>query len=289
MSILKKLVVPALVLASSIQMHAQIKNAQTITARVSGNCGMCETTIEKAGNVKKESQVEWDKDKQIATITYDPNKTDPDQVLKRIALAGYDNEKYLAPEETYNNLHGCCQYERTIFASDRDAAGSHNGHSADASANSSNDTTDKTAATNAFTTVFESYFSLQEALVKSDAKQAASIAGELQKAIGNISMAALTVEAHTTWMAASEKLSSDARGIAASQDLKKQRALFASLSDSMHVLAKVAGLQQTVYYNNCPMFNDGKGANWLSDEKGIRNPYYGSQMLTCGKTIETIE
>jgi hypothetical protein len=289
MSLFKKLVVPALVLASSFHMHAQIKNAKTITAKVSGNCGMCETTIEKAGNVKKEAQVEWDKNKQVATITYDSQKTDPDQVLRRIALAGYDNEKYLAPEETYNNLHGCCQYERTIVASDEAAAKSHNGHSADASANSSNNNTDKTAATNVFTPVFANYFSLHEALVKSDAKQAASTAGELQKAIGNISMAALTGEVHTMWMAASEKISSDARGIAASQDLKKQRALFASLSDSMHSLAKVAGLPQTVYYNNCPMFNDGKGANWLSDEKGIRNPYYGSQMLTCGKTIETIE
>lgn len=281
--------VPALVLASSIHMHAQIKNAQTITAKVSGNCGMCETTIEKAGNVKKEAQVEWDKDKQIATITYDPNKTDPDQVLKRIALAGYDNEKYLAPEETYNNLHGCCQYERSIVASDKNQKEFHSGHSAGPSATDTSDNSTETAASNALAPVFASYFSLQEALVKSDAKQAAAVAAELQKAIGTVPMAALSGKAHTTWMAASEKMGNDAKGIAASQDLKKQRVLFASLSDSMHALAKVAGLQQTVYYNNCPMFNDGKGANWLSDKKGIRNPYYGSQMLTCGKTIETIE
>lgn len=281
--------VPALVLASSINMHAQIKNAQTITAKVSGNCGMCEATIEKAGNIKKEAEVEWDKDKQVATITYDPQKTSPDQVLRRIALAGYDNEKYLAPEETYSKLHGCCQYERTIVANDKTAPELHSGHAAGTAANKVDDNAAKTAPSNVLAPVFNGYFSLHEALVKSDAKQAASTAGELQKAIGNISTAALTGEVHTTWMAASEKLSSDARGIAASQDLKKQRALFASLSDSMHSLAKVAGLQQTVYYNNCPMFNDGKGANWLSDEKGIRNPYYGSQMLTCGKTIETLE
>jgi len=289
MGLLKKLVVPAFVLASTFHVQAQIKNAQTISARVSGNCGMCETTIEKAGNVKKEAQVEWDKDKQIATITYDPHKTDPDQVLKRIALAGYDNEKYLAPEETYNNLHGCCQYERSIVANDKNQEEAHAGHSVGASATNTIGNSAETAASNALAPVFASYFSLQEALVKSDAKHAASIAGELQKAIGNVSMGALTSEAHKTWMAASEKLNGDARGIAASQDLKKQRALFASLSETMHSIAEVAGLQQTVYYNNCPMFNDGKGANWLSDEKGIRNPYYGSQMLTCGKTIETIE
>lgn len=277
--------VPALVLASSINMHAQIKNAQTITAKVSGNCGMCETTIEKAGNIKKEAEVEWDKDKQVATITHDPLKTNPDQVLRRIALAGYDNEKYLAPEETYNNLHGCCQYERTIVANDRTTLASHSGHTAD----NADNTTTKAAPSNVLTPVFNGYFRLQEALVKSDAKQAASIAGELRKTIANVSMASLTGKAHNTWMAASDKLISDAKGIAESQDLKKQRALFASLSDTMHTLANVAGLQHAVYYNNCPMFNDGKGANWLSDKKGIRNPYYGTQMLTCGKTIETIQ
>jgi hypothetical protein len=37
------------------------------------------------------------------------------------------------------------------------------------------------------------------------------------------------------------------------------------------------------------MFNDGKGANWLSKENAIKNPYYGSSMLSCGKTTETIK
>jgi hypothetical protein len=30
-------------------------------------------------------------------------------------------------------------------------------------------------------------------------------------------------------------------------------------------------------------------ANWLSKENAVKNPYYGSQMLTCGKTVETIK
>jgi hypothetical protein len=37
------------------------------------------------------------------------------------------------------------------------------------------------------------------------------------------------------------------------------------------------------------MYNNGKGANWLSKEILIKNPYYGSQMLSCGKTVETIK
>lgn len=93
---------------------AQIKNEKVETAKVNGNCGMCKRTIEKAGNLKNEAQVIWDADNQRATITYDSGKTTIDTVLKRIAQVGYDNEKYLAPDEVYSNLHDCCQYERKL-------------------------------------------------------------------------------------------------------------------------------------------------------------------------------
>ena len=33
----------------------------------------------------------------------------------------------------------------------------------------------------------------------------------------------------------------------------------------------------------------GKGGNWLSKESGVKNPYFGSRMMTCGSTLETIE
>lgn len=290
MSLLKKLMVPVFVLASAIHVHAQIKNAETITAKVSGNCGMCEATIEKAGTVKKEAQVEWDKDKQLATITYDTKKTTAEQVLKRIALAGYDNEKFLAPEEAYNNLHGCCQYERAGFAAAQVKAEAHGSQVSESSAHDGHGNATETAAQSmVLAPVMSNYFRLQQALVKSDARQAAAMAVELRKAIENVDMAALKPEGHTAWMQTKEKLSEDATGIATSQDLKKQRQLFSTLSDNLYNLVKAADLPQPVYYNNCPMFNDGKGANWLSDEKAIKNPYYGAQMLTCGKNIEIIK
>jgi hypothetical protein len=30
-----------------------------------------------------------------------------------------------------------------------------------------------------------------------------------------------------------------------------------------------------------------KSVDWLRKENTIKNPYYGSQMLPCGKTVET--
>lgn len=90
-----------------------IKNSKTSVKEVSGNCGMCEKTIEAAGKQDGISRVDWDKETKLATITFDSTKTSSDEVLKRIAESGYDNEAFKANEVSYNGLHECCKYERT--------------------------------------------------------------------------------------------------------------------------------------------------------------------------------
>ena len=37
------------------------------------------------------------------------------------------------------------------------------------------------------------------------------------------------------------------------------------------------------------MANDNNGADWLSSEEEIRNPYFGDKMLTCGLVKTTID
>ena len=71
--------------------QAQVRNAVAVQVAVDGNCGMCKKTIEAAALIKREAMAEWDVDAKTATITYDSTRTDVDAVLKRIALAGYDN------------------------------------------------------------------------------------------------------------------------------------------------------------------------------------------------------
>lgn len=93
---------------------AQVNNVKIETVKIYGNCGMCKKTIEKSGNVEDMAKVDWDKDTKLATISYDSTKTNLDQILKRIANTGYDSDAFTAPAEVYNNLHGCCQYERPI-------------------------------------------------------------------------------------------------------------------------------------------------------------------------------
>ena len=87
--------------------------SKTETFKVYGNCGMCKETIESA--LKKKDGIlskNWDKEKQEITVIYDPAKITVQKIGEKIASAGYDNQYAKAKDESYNNLHKCCQYER---------------------------------------------------------------------------------------------------------------------------------------------------------------------------------
>ncbi|MBP4140730.1 DUF3347 domain-containing protein [Flavobacterium sp. P4023] len=137
--------------------------------------------------------------------------------------------------------------------------------------------------------VFENYFLLKDELVKTDGVTAAAKAKLLVTSLSEVKMGELSKDVHKVWMKVMKNVMADAKGIAATQDVKAQRLLFVSLSKKMYDLVKVAKFQTPVYYQFCPMANDGKGANWLSKENAVKNPYYGTKMLKCGEVVETIK
>ncbi|MBK8698458.1 MAG: DUF3347 domain-containing protein [Saprospiraceae bacterium] len=276
------------VLLSFTACNAQIKNAKTESVKIYGNCGMCENTIEKAGNVKKVAQVDWNKDTKMATLTYDPSKTNQDEILKRIALAGYDSDQFLAPDDVYDNLPGCCQYERVKKTEVilTEVVTDHSMHNHDSTTDAKSETKQEVKE---LKVVFDNYFALKDALVKSDGNLASAKAKDLLNALNAVQMNQLSNEEHTVWMKVMKDLKFDTEHIEETKDVGHQRDHFNTLSDNMYQLIKVSKQVTPTYYQHCPMANDGKGANWLSKENGVKNPYYGSQMLTCGKTVETIE
>ena len=248
---------------------------------VYGNCDMCEATIEKAGNLKSTVKVTWSKDTKIATITYDAKKTNQDEILKRIALAGYDNERFLAPDNAYVKLPECCQYERTAKKADKIET-----PKMDMKDHTS--MTEKTAEAVSLKAIFENYFAIKDALVKTDGSSASIKATALLKAINGVKMERLTMEENNVWMKVMKDLAFDAEHISDTKDASHQRDHFTTLSKNIYALIKVSKQDVPIYFQHCPMFDDGKGADWLSKENTIKNPYYGNQMLTCGKTVETI-
>ena len=283
------------VLLSFTACNAQIKNAKTESVKIYGNCGMCETTIEKAGNKKKIAKVDWNKDTKMATITYDAKKTNQDEILKRIALSGYDSDKFLAPDDIYSKLPGCCQYDRVkkVVAKIETQkvetkVDDHSGHN-----HSTTTTTEKPVEVkqevNQLKAVFDNYFAVKDALVKTDGNTSSAKAKELLTAINTVKMDKLTTEEHTVWMKVMKDLTANAEKIATSKDVAKQRETFALLSKNMYELAKVSKQETPVYYQHCPMANNGDGGDWLSSEKKIQNPYYGDEMMECGRVAEEIK
>ncbi|PTT35971.1 TonB-dependent receptor [Chryseobacterium sp. HMWF028] len=79
---------------------------------VRGNCASCKARIEKASKEAGANTAEWNAEKQTVTLNFDPSKTSSDKILKAIADAGHDNEKYKATDAVYNGLPGCCLYDR---------------------------------------------------------------------------------------------------------------------------------------------------------------------------------
>jgi copper chaperone CopZ len=272
------------VLLSLTVCNAQIKNSVTEKVKVFGNCGMCKTKIEKAGSLKNTAKVDWDADTQMATLTYDAAKTNQDEILKRIALSGYDSEKFLAPDNTYSKLPGCCQYDRVakVAVKTEVVAEEHSNHE-----NLSE--TPEVQKTNQLKAVFDNYFAVKDALVKTDGNTASTKATELLSAINAVKMETLTTDEHTVWMKVLKTIKEDAEHIANTKDAEHQRDHFNTLSKNFYDLIKVSKQETPTYLLHCPMANDGKGADWLSKENTVKNPYYGSMMLSCGKVVETIK
>jgi hypothetical protein len=293
---MKSLLMMAFVTLFSAVSFAQIKNTQTASLKVYGNCDMCKAKIEKAGTQKNISKTSWDEKTDMATITYDTKKTTTDAVLKKIALAGYDSDNFLAPDAAYNSLPACCKYERVkkvaVKTPVKDSAMAMNNNHAGHNMNMNMDTAKKTMPVqevNQLQAVFDNYFALKDALVKTDAATASSKAAAILAAINAVQMNKMKMDEHMAYMKVESDLKKDATTISTKKDIAAQRDAFINLSKNMIALIKAAKPAEAVYLQHCPMANDGKGADWLSKENAVKNPYYGSMMLTCGKTVETIK
>ena len=123
------------------------------------------------------------------------------------------------------------------------------------------------------------YFNIKDALVAGDANTAAMQAEAFVKTLNGIDEKIINEGNRNA-------LLTDAGHISETKEIKHQREHFASFSSNMAALAKAQKLStQPIYVDYCPM----KKSYWLSSESAIKNPYFGSAMLTCGKVTETLK
>jgi hypothetical protein len=134
--------------------------------------------------------------------------------------------------------------------------------------------------------VIAEYLKVKNALVAGKAKNAADAAKTLNLELDKMADGAMTDAQQKAFGAIREDLKEHAEHIASNGgDIKHQREHFQLLSKDVYDLVKAFGSTQTIYKDYCPMVK----AIWLSETKPIKNPYYGSSMLTCGEVQETIQ
>ena len=136
------------------------------------------------------------------------------------------------------------------------------------------------------TEILHLYYDVKNALVSGNAALASEKAGAFVKAINEINTENFSGDDGKTFLSYQKKLSDNAEKIAKTKNIKEQREHFAEFSADMYSLAKAVKLTtQPIYYDFCTM----KKTHWLSSEATIKNPYFGSAMLTCGKVEETLK
>ncbi|HLT42611.1 MAG TPA: DUF3347 domain-containing protein [Sphingobacteriaceae bacterium] len=123
--------------------------------------------------------------------------------------------------------------------------------------------------------VYHEYINLNEALVNGNEEEA--------------KIAANTLELGAKELENGATIAANAANITEAGTLKEKREFFSKLSNALIPLVKASGVKSgELYIDYCPMALNDQGAHWLSSEKGIKNPYFGDSMLTCGETKETI-
>ncbi len=139
--------------------------------------------------------------------------------------------------------------------------------------------------------ILAGYLQLKNALTTDDSKGAAAAGTALEATFKNYDKTALSAEQKKLF----DDIEADAREHAEhiganAGKLAHQREHFDILSKDMVDLLKAFGSGgQTVYKDFCPMYNDNKGAFWISETKDIKNPYYGKAMSTCGSVKEEFQ
>jgi len=137
-----------------------------------------------------------------------------------------------------------------------------------------------------FKGILPDYLGLKDAFVSSDAAKISATAEQLVTNLKKINLTALNemAQSHVNTML------KNLQDIIKTSNLVQQRSDFVVLNENIVTVAKnLHGLPQELYIQKCPMAANNKGAQWLSADKIIKNPYYGEAMESCGSVIDSIK
>lgn len=132
--------------------------------------------------------------------------------------------------------------------------------------------------------VYKEYLHLKDALVADNFTNAKKAGSNMQKELSGIKMSLFTGESNDSWIKYNNNLKTALKPAVQIKTMAEMRKMFEKVSETMIQLTKTFNpFEVTLYMQYCPMVNDNTGANWLSIDKEIRNPYFGKEMDKCGE------
>ena len=141
-----------------------------------------------------------------------------------------------------------------------------------------------------FSELYAHYQHLTFALSSDNDKEAANASKGMLEALSKIKSDGFSAEDKTTYEDIAADIKEHAEHISDNVgNIAHQREHLVTLSKDFYDIAKEFGTEKPLYKVYCSMYNDNKGAYWLSDSKEIKNPYYGEAMLTCGEVQEELK
>ncbi|NIM13466.1 MAG: DUF3347 domain-containing protein [Candidatus Aminicenantes bacterium] len=135
----------------------------------------------------------------------------------------------------------------------------------------------------------DAYFAVHQALSSDNLGGAQKSAADLQKKLALVDMNLLKGNAHMIWMNLEKKIKENSQKLKKAKDIEAARVHLEVLTEPLATAIKLFGSRKTTVYRfHCPMAFDNKGAYWLQNSSETRNPYFGSSMLTCKDSVETL-
>jgi Cu(I)/Ag(I) efflux system membrane fusion protein len=139
--------------------------------------------------------------------------------------------------------------------------------------------------------VLDFYVRIHASLARDDFESSKVEAGEIARAVREVSMGVLEGEAHHVWMEALRQMEEGIGKMTVAKDIEEARAGFQYLSTGMKEAVKGLGAhtEGPVFELFCSMAFENKRAIWLQQQEEVLNPYFGPAMLRCGEVREKIK
>ena len=138
--------------------------------------------------------------------------------------------------------------------------------------------------------ILSGYLAVNNALAADNSKGAAEAGKSILSGLENVDMNSIAANKMKQFMELSADVKENAEHIRDNAGkIDHQREHLEFLSKDVLDLIALLGAPQKLYQIHCPMASNEKGADWISDSKEVKNPYFGNAMLGCGEVVKEFD